>query len=180
MSQIKILKTPLDKSQISQLRAGDQILLTGIVYSARDMAHKRLCTALEAKENLPIDLNGAVIYFLGPTPARPGNVIGSAGPTTSSRMDEFSPILFDNGLKATIGKGYRNQKVRQAMRQYQAVHFGALGGAGALLSKYIVSCEIIAYQDLGTEAIRKMEVKGLPLVVAYDSNGGSIYESGGR
>ncbi len=180
MSRINILKTPLDNSQINLLQAGDEICLSGIIYSARDMAHKRLCASLEAKEKLPFDLNGAIIYFLGPTPARTGRIIGSAGPTTASRMDAFSPVLFANGLKATIGKGYRNQKVRQALQENRAVHLGALGGAGALLSKYIVSCEIIAYQDLGTEAIRKMEVKDLPLVVAYDANGGCIYESGGR
>jgi fumarate hydratase subunit beta len=140
------------------------------------MAHKRLCAAIEAGESLPFELEGSVVYFLGPTPARPGKVIGSAGPTTASRMDEFSPKLIASGLKAMIGKGYRSQQVRDALKRYGAVHFGALGGAGALLSKHIVACEIIAYEDLGTEAIRRLEVNELPVVVVYDAHGGSFYK----
>ncbi|MFA5553685.1 MAG: Fe-S-containing hydro-lyase [Phycisphaerae bacterium] len=176
MNNFKKLKTPLSGSDITELRAGEQVQLSGIIYAARDMAHKRLCETLKSGGNIPFELNGAVIYFLGPTPARPGKVIGSAGPTTASRMDAFSPQLIECGLKATIGKGYRNQTVRDAMKQHKAVHFAALGGAGALLSKYIVSAEVIAYEDLGTEAIRKLEVNELPLVVAYDSYGGSIFK----
>lgn len=175
MNEMKSLQTPLSESDVRSLKIGQQVHLSGVVYAARDMAHKRLCTALKAGESLPFELKGAVVYFLGPTPARPGNIIGSAGPTTASRMDAFSPKLIASGLRAMIGKGYRSQQVRDALKQYGAVHFGATGGAGALLSKHIVSCEIIAYEDLGTEAIRKLEVNELPVVVAYDSQDGSIY-----
>lgn len=178
MDEVKLLRAPLSESDIRSLKAAQQVHLSGVIYTARDMAHKRLCAALEAGESLPFELEGAVVYFLGPTPARPGNVIGSAGPTTASRMDAFSPALIAKGLRAMIGKGYRSQQVRDALKEYGAVHFGALGGAGALLSKHIVSCEIIAYEDLGTEAIRKLEVNELPVVVVYDSHGGSFYEQG--
>lgn len=172
------ITTPLSKTAIQQLRAGDEVLINGVVYTARDMAHRRLCELIDAGKELPIELAGAVIYFVGPTPARPGAVIGSAGPTTSSRMDAFSPILIANGLAGMIGKGYRGSEVRNAMKKYSAVHFAALGGAGALLSKHIVSAEVAAYEDLGTEAIRKLEVVDFPAIVAYDSNGNSVYNEG--
>ena len=172
------ITTPLKKEVVEQLKAGDEVLINGIVYTARDMAHKRLCELIGAGKKLPIELAGAVIYFVGPTPPRPGAVIGSAGPTTSSRMDPFSPALIAKGLAGMIGKGYRGVEVREAMKKYGAVHFAALGGAGALLSKHIVSAEPEAYQELGTEAIRKLEVVDFPAIVAYDSNGNSIYNEG--
>ena len=173
---MKKLTPPLTQADVCSLRAGDDILITGIIYTARDMAHKRLCRLIDAGQKLPFTLEGAIIYFLGPTPARPGRVIGSAGPTTSSRMDAFSPKLIANGLCAMIGKGYRGQQVREALKKYGAVHLSAIGGAGALLSKHIVSAEVIAYQDIGAEAIRKLEVVDFPAVVAYDAAGNSVYE----
>jgi fumarate hydratase subunit beta len=176
MVQIKKLQPPLTDSVVRQLTAGDEVLISGIIYTARDMAHKRLCEAIEAGQELPFELEGSVIYFVGPTPARPGRVIGSAGPTTSSRMDAFSPTLLAKGLKAMIGKGYRSIEVRDALKKYGAVHLSTIGGAGALLSKYIVSAEVIAYEDLGTEAIRKLQVVDFPAIVAYDSHGNSAYK----
>ena len=173
------IKTPLSEADARSLKAGDQVRLTGTVYTARDMAHRRLCEAIDAGRKLPFELEGAVIYFAGPTPARPGGVIGSAGPTTSSRMDSFSPKLIAKGLRAMIGKGYRGNDVREALEKYGAVHLSAIGGAGALLSKYIVSAEIIAYEELGTEAIRKLEVVDFPAIVAYDANGDSVYREAG-
>jgi len=172
----KKLKTPLSEDVVRRLRAGDRVLITGFVFTARDMAHKRLCEAIDAGQKLPFELEGAVIYFVGPTPARPHRVIGAAGPTTSSRMDGFSPKLIANGLRGMIGKGYRNDKVRDALKEYGAVHFSAIGGAGALLSKRIVSAEPIAYEDLGTEAVRKLKVVDFPAIVAYDSLGNTIYK----
>jgi len=139
------------------------------------MAHKRLCEEIEAGRELPFPVEGAVIYFVGPSPARPGRVIGAAGPTTSSRMDEFSPKLIAGGLKAMIGKGYRGQNVREALQKYTAVHLSTIGGAGALLSKHIAAAEVIAYEDLGTEAVRRLEVVDFPAVVAYDCYGNSVY-----
>jgi fumarate hydratase subunit beta len=161
---------------VRQLKAGDEVTIDGTVYTARDMAHKRLCQALDRGESLPIELEGAVMYFVGPTPARPGRVIGAAGPTTSARMDPFSPRLIAHGLRAMIGKGYRGDEVRQALKRYGAVHLATLGGAGALLSRHIVRVEIVAYEDLGTEAIRRLEVVDFPAVVAYDAAGGSVYD----
>ncbi len=158
------------------LKAGDQVSLTGVIYTARDMAHKRLGEAIEAGRELPFPLEGAIIYFCGPTPARPGRVIGAAGPTTSSRMDAFSPKLIANGLKAMLGKGYRGDEVREALKKYGAVHLSTIGGAGALLSRYIVSAEVIAYEDMGAEAIKKLEVADFPAVVAYDCYGNSVYK----
>jgi len=160
------------------LNAGDEVLLSGVVYTARDMAHKRLCEAIEAGRELPFELAGAIIYFVGPTPAAPGRVIGAAGPTTSSRMDPFSPTLIANGLKAMIGKGYRGEAAKEALKKYGAVHLSTLGGAGALLSKHIVASEVIAYEDLGTEAVRKLQVVDFPAVVAYDCYGNSVYKQG--
>lgn len=173
------LRTPLSDSIIQTLKAGMDIRLSGRVYSARDMAHKRLCELTNAGQSLPIDLRGQVIYFVGPTPAPAGRPIGAAGPTTSARMDAFSPILLAAGLKGMIGKGYRSDRVREALRQFGAVHFSTLGGAGALLSKHIVSSEIVAYEDLGTEAIRRLELVDFPCVVAYDAFGGSVYDAVG-
>ena len=175
MNEIKRLEPPLTEADVRGLRAGDEVSISGVIYGARDMAHKRLCEAIEKKQKLPFELEGAVIYFVGPTPTRPGKVIGSAGPTTSSRMDSFSPTLVANGLKAMIGKGYRSQELRDALKEYAAVHLAAVGGAGALLSKHIVSSEVIAYEELGTEAIRKLFVKDFPAFVGYDAFGGSIY-----
>lgn len=176
MSEIKKLQAPLTESAVRSLRAGDDVLIDGVVYTARDMAHKRLCETIEAGRELPFELAGAIIYFVGPTPAPPGRIIGAAGPTTSSRMDPFSPTLIANGLKAMIGKGYRGGAVREALKKYGAVHLATLGGAGALLSKHIVASEVIAYEDLGTEAVRKLKVVDFPAVVAYDCYGNSVYK----
>ncbi len=177
MSATKKLQAPLSEADVRNLTAGDEVLISGVVYSARDMAHKRLCQAIEAGEKLPFRLKGAIIYFVGPTPARPGRVVGAAGPTTSSRMDAFSPKLIANGLKAMIGKGYRGSEVREALKKYCAVHLSTIGGAGALLSKHIVASKVIAYEDLGTEAIRELEVVDFPAIVAYDCHGDSVYKS---
>jgi fumarate hydratase subunit beta len=180
MSEIKKLQAPLSDADIRSLKAGDEVSVSGVVYTARDMAHKRLCEAIEAGLELPFELAGAIIYFVGPTPAPPGRVIGAAGPTTSSRMDPFSPTLIAKGLKATIGKGYRGDGVRDALKKYAAVHLSTIGGAGALLSRHIVSAKVIAYEDLGTEAVRRLEVVDFPAVVAYDSYGNSVYGTKGR
>jgi len=173
---MKKIITPLTDEIIRSLKAGDEVAISGVVYTARDAAHKRLCELIEQDKKLPIPLKGLVIYFVGPTPAPPGKVIGSAGPTTSARMDNFSPILLAAGLKGMIGKGYRGDTVRDALKKYCAVHFAALGGAGALLSQYIVSAEVVAYEDLGTEAIRKLELKDFPAIVAYDSFGNTVFK----
>jgi fumarate hydratase subunit beta len=170
------IKTPLTNDVVRTLKAGDEVAISGIVYTERDAAHKRLCELIEQNKELPISLEGQVFYFVGPTPARPGRVIGSAGPTTSSRMDKFSPILLDAGLKGMIGKGYRGDAVRESLKKNCAVHFAALGGAGALLSQYIISAEVVAYEDLGTEAIRKLELKDFPAIVAYDSFGNTVFK----
>lgn len=176
MEKVVHIKTPLDDEVVGALNAGDRVALSGPVYSARDMAHKRICEAIAQGQSPPFDLAGQVIYFVGPTPAQPGGVIGSAGPTTSSRMDPFSPILIERGLKGMVGKGYRGPEVVEALKKYKAVHFAAIGGAGALLSKHIVSAEIAAYEDLGTEAVRLLEFKDFPVVVAYDCAGNSVYD----
>jgi fumarate hydratase subunit beta len=170
------LHTPLDDAAVKSLRAGDEVRISGYVYAARDQAHKRLCALIEQGKPLPFDIRGAVIYYVGPTPARPGQVIGAAGPTTSSRMDAFSPMLYAQGLKATLGKGYRSSEVRQALQQYTAVHLSTLGGAGALLSRHIVASELVAYEDLGAEAIRRLEFRDFPAVVAYDASGNTVYK----
>ena len=175
MCEVITIKPPLTDSAVRSLKAGDEVQITGVIYTARDIAHKRLCEALDTGKELPFNLEGAVIYFCGPTPARPSRVIGAAGPTTSSRMDPFSPRLIANGLKAMLGKGYRNEQVRLALKKYTAVHLSTIGGAGALLSKHIVSSELIAYEDLGTEAIRKLEVLNFPAIVAYDAYGNTVY-----
>lgn len=176
MKEPHVLRSPLSEADVRSLRAGEQVLVCGVVYTARDIAHKRMCQAIEAGQDLPFALAGAIIYFVGPTPARPGRVIGAAGPTTSSRMDPFSPKLIANGVKAMIGKGYRAAEVRDTLKRYGAVHLSTIGGAGALLSKHIVAAEVVGYEDLGTEAVRRLEVVDFPAVVAYDSAGNSVYE----
>lgn len=176
MNETEKLQPPLTEADVRSLKAGDEVLITGLIYSARDMAHKRLCQAIDAGEKLPFSLEGAIIYFVGPSPARPGRSIGAAGPTTSSRMDNFSPKLLACGLRAMIGKGYRGHKVREALKKYGAVHLSTIGGAGALLSRHIVSAEVIAYEDLQTEAIRKLQVVDFPAVVAYDAHGNTVYK----
>jgi GTP-binding protein YchF len=173
MDEQKTLKAPVSEAEARSLKAGDKVSITGVVYTARDMAHKRLCESIDAGNELPFELEGAIIYFVGPSPARPGRIIGAAGPTTSSRMDAFSPTLIAKGLRAMIGKGYRGDEVRDALKKYGAVHLSTIGGAGALLSKHIVSAEVIAYEDLETEAIRKLQVVDFPAVVAYDTYGNS-------
>lgn len=172
------LKTPLGSAAARALRAGDMCLLTGELYTARDAAHKRLCALLEAGQPLPFDMRGAVIYFVGPTPAKPGQAIGSAGPTTSYRMDAYSPALLRQGLTGMIGKGKRGPEVVAAMQECGAVYFGAIGGAGALLSSCVKQAEIIAYEDLGAEAIRRLVVEDLPVTVIIDSQGRNLYQWG--
>jgi fumarate hydratase subunit beta len=177
MGNIIKLESPVTEQVIRRLKAGDDVVISGTVYTARDMAHQRLCNLIEQGSQLPIDINGAIIYFAGPTPARPGKVIGSAGPTTSSRMDAFSPKLMAKGLRVMIGKGYRSNEVREAMKKYGAIHLAAIGGAGALLSKHIIASEVVAYEDLGPEAIYKLTVVNFPAVVAYDAAGNTVYEN---
>lgn len=172
------LHTPLTQEKISRLKAGDSVLLSGVIYSARDAAHKRLIDLLDDGRELPLDIKDQTIYYVGPSPAKPGMVIGSAGPTTSYRMDAYAPRLLDLGLKGMIGKGARNDEVIDAIIRNKAVYFGAIGGAAALIGKSIVKSEIIAYEDLGAEAIRKMEVKDMPLVVIIDSKGNNLYKIG--
>jgi len=172
------ITTPLTREGARALKAGDSCLLTGVVYTARDAAHKRLCELIAADRPLPIDLENAVIYFVGPTPAREGEVIGSAGPTTSYRMDAYSPTLIEKGLTGMIGKGKRGTAVVHAMKEHGAVYFGAIGGCGALLSSCIKKAEVVAYDDLGAEAIRRLEVENFPVTVIIDSDGNDLYESG--
>jgi len=176
MNEVKALRPPLTEACVRALKAGEAVAVTGVIYSARDMAHRRLCEAVEAGEALPFELAGAIVFFLGPTPARPGRVIGAVGPTTSSRMDAFSPVLIAHGLRAMIGKGYRGPAVRNAMEKYGAVHLSAIGGAGALLHKHIREAKVIAYEQLGTEAIRQLKVVDLPAVVSYDAHGNTVYK----
>lgn len=169
---------PLSDELIKELHAGDELLLSGVMYVGRDAAHKRLIEALGAGKPLPVDLRGQVIYFMGPTPAKPGKAIGSAGPTSSYRMDAYSPALIAHGLKGMIGKGMRSAEVKAAMRQYGAVYLGAIGGAGALISSRIAKAEVVAYEDLGAEALRRIEVADLPVTVINDIHGGDLYEEG--
>ncbi|MDH7481971.1 MAG: Fe-S-containing hydro-lyase [Armatimonadota bacterium] len=168
--------TPLNDDEIANLRSGTRVLLTGVVYTGRDAAHKRLFELLQQGKPLPIDICGQVIYYVGPTPAKPGRVIGSAGPTTSGRMDAYTPALIACGLKGMIGKGVRSQAVKDAMKKYGAVYFGATGGAGALLAQRIKKAEVVAYEDLGPEAIFRLEVEDFPLIVINDIYGGDLYE----
>jgi len=172
------MTTPLSDEDVSKLEAGDIVYLNGTIYTARDAAHKRLVDLIEKGEQLPFDLKGSVIYFVGPTPPKPGEPIGSAGPTTSYRMDSYSPILIEHGQKGMIGKGKRNQAVKDACKKYKAVYFGATGGAGALIAKAIKEAEVIAYPELGPEAIRKLEVEEFPVTVINDTHGNDLYEMG--
>ena len=169
------IKAPLNDDEVKMLKAGDYVYLTGTVYTARDAAHKRLYEALQRGEDIPLELQNNIIYYLGPSPAREGQVIGSAGPTTSSRMDKYTPLLLEKGLKGMIGKGKRSDEVIESMHKNHAVYFAAIGGAGALLSKCIKKSEVIAYEDLGTEAIRKLEVENLPIIVVIDDEKTNLY-----
>jgi fumarate hydratase subunit beta len=178
MAEIKRITTPLKDDVLKHLKIGEKVMISGIIYSARDAAHKRLVDLIEKGEDLPFDLPGQVIYYVGPTPARPGLAVGSAGPTTSYRMDAYAPTLIAHGLKGMIGKGARGDNVKQAMKKYGAVYFAAVGGAGALISKSIVSAEVIAYPELGAEAVRRMEVKDFPAIVAIDVSGDDLYIKG--
>src|SRR5256885_3152393 len=175
---IKEVTTPLSDADVDSLKAGDRVRISGVIYTARDAAHGRLFPLLEKGERLPIDVKGALIYYTGPTPPRRGDAVGSVGPTTASRMDKFTPALLQAGLKGTIGKGYRGQPVKDALKQYTAVYFGSIGGAGAVLSQFVKKAEIVAYEDLGTEAIRRLEVDGFPAIVLYDCHGGDLYRDG--
>lgn len=172
------LHTPLTEDKILSLKAGDSILLSGVIYSARDAAHKRLIELLDKGKDLPLNIKDEIIYYVGPSPAKPGHIIGSAGPTTSYRMDAYAPRLMDLGLKGMIGKGARNKEVIDSIKKNKSVYFGAIGGAAALIGKSIIKSEIIAYEDLGAEAIRRMEVKDMPLVVIIDSQGNNLYDIG--
>ena len=173
----RYIQVPISKEDAKSLKAGDFVYLTGTIYSARDAAHKRMQETMDHGEPLPLEIKDTVIYYMGPSPAREGRPIGSAGPTTSSRMDKYAPKLLDMGLGAMIGKGKRNQAVLDAIIRNKSVYFAAIGGAGALLSKCITNSEVIAYDDLGAEAIRKMEVKDFPVVVVVDSEGNNLYET---
>lgn len=172
------ITTPFTAAQAAGLRAGDRVLLSGALYTARDAAHARLCDALKEGRPLPFELQDAILYYVGPTPPRPGRAIGSAGPTTSYRMDAYTPALLARGLRGMVGKGLRGPEVVQAMRRQGAVYFGAVGGTGALISRCITGAQLIAYEDLGTEAVRRLTVERLPLTVVIDSLGNNLYESG--
>ena len=172
------LTTPLTDDVIEQLRAGDKVSITGVIYVGRDAAHKRLVEALDAGKTMPFDPRGQIIYYMGPAPAKPGDPIGSAGPTTSYRMDPYAPRLMEVGLKGMIGKGNRSMPVREAMQKHKAIYMGAIGGAGALIAKSIKSAEVIAYEDLGAEALRRLEVEEFPAIVVNDAIGGDAYEDG--
>lgn len=174
----KRITTPLTEEKVKNLKAGDSVLISGTIYTARDAAHKRLVELLDKGETLPIDVKDAIIYYVGPSPAKPGQVIGSAGPTTSYRMDAYAPRLLDIGLKGMIGKGIRDEEVVNSMKKNKAVYFAAIGGAAALMGKSIKKAELVAYEDLGSEAIRKLEVEDLPVVVVIDSEGNNLYEQG--
>jgi len=172
------IKTPLDEDTIKNLKAGDQVFITGVIYTARDSAHKRIVEAMDKGEKPPLDLANQIIYYMGPTPAKPGQPIGSAGPTTSGRMDSYAPRLMAIGLKGMIGKGNRSQAVKDAIKEHKAVYFAAIGGAGALISQSIKKADVIAYEDLGAEAIRRLEVENFPATVINDTYGDDLYEQG--
>lgn len=171
------IKAPISKEESSKLKAGDYVYITGTIYTARDAAHKRMYEALQNGKKLPVEMENNIIYYMGPSPAREGRAIGSAGPTTSSRMDKYAPKLLDLGLIGMIGKGKRNKEVKEAIIRNKAVYFAAVGGAGALLSKSITASEVVAYDDLGTEAIRKLTVVNFPAIVVMDSDGNDLYET---
>ena len=174
----KKVTLPLTDEVLKDLKTGDNLLLTGVIYTARDAAHKRMVEALDQGKPLPFDIKGATIYYMGPTPARPGRIIGSAGPTTSGRMDAYAPRLIAEGLKGMIGKGSRSSAVKDAMVKHKAVYLGAIGGAGAIVSKSIKKAEVIAYEELGAEALRRLEVENFPVTVVNDIYGGDLYEEG--
>lgn len=170
------IKTPLNDDDVLKMHSGDRVYITGVIYTARDAAHKRLVNLLEEDKKLPIDLAGQIIYYVGPTPAKPGKVIGSAGPTTSYRMDTLTIPLLEKGLKGMIGKGKRSSQIKEGLKKYRALYFSAIGGAAALISKCIKKSEIVAYEDLGPEAIRRLEVEDLPVVVVNDCHGNDVYQ----
>ena len=172
----KYINAPISDEDARSLKSGDYVYITGTIYTARDAAHKRMAEALERKEQLPIDMKNNIIYYMGPSPAREQRPIGSAGPTTASRMDKYTPALLELGMRGMIGKGRRTEAVRESMMKNQAVYFAAVGGAGALLSKSILQAEVIAYEDLGTEAIRKLEIKDFPVIVVMDCEGNNLYD----
>jgi fumarate hydratase subunit beta len=178
MAEVKRIKTPLTEEDVLKLKIGDSVLITGKIYTARDAAHKRLIDLIQKGESLPVDLKGQIIYYVGPAPAKPGYIIGPAGPTTSGRCDPYTPILLSLGLKGMIGKGVRSKEVRDAMKKFKAVYFSATGGAAALIAKNIKAVKIIAYEDLGPEAIRELEVEDFPVIVADDAHGGDLFEEG--
>jgi fumarate hydratase subunit beta len=175
---VKEIRTPLTDEVVESLRVGDEVVITGVVYQARDAAHKRLVELLETGETMPFNLQGAIVYYMGPSPAKPGKVIGSAGPTTSGRMDAYAPKLMAKGLKGMIGKGLRASEVKEAMQRHKAVYFAATGGAGALLAQRIVANEVIAWPELGAEAVARLEVRGFPAIVVNDCRGGDLYADG--
>jgi fumarate hydratase subunit beta len=177
---IKEVTPPLSDADVASLKAGDRVRISGVLYTARDAAHARLFPLVEQGKPLPIEVRGQIIYYTGPSPARPGAVVGSIGPTTGGRMDKFTPALLELGLKGTIGKGARSQAVKDALRRHTAVYFGAIGGAGAVLSQFVKTLEVVAYEDLGTEAIRRLDVEGFPAIVVNDCHGGDLYEDGVR
>lgn len=177
MAEIRLI-APLSDEMVEQLKAGDRVLLNGVVYTGRDAAHKRMVEALDKGEKLPFDPRGQIIYYVGPTPTKPGKAIGSAGPTTSSRMDAYAPRLIEIGLKGMIGKGSRGKNVLEAMAKHKAVYFGAVGGAAAVIARKITSSTVIAFDDLGPEAVRRLEVKDFPVVVINDVHGNDLYQEG--
>jgi fumarate hydratase subunit beta len=178
MSEPIVLKTPVSDEDIMKLKIGDSVLISGIILTGRDAAHKRLYDLASKGEPLPVQIKGQIIYYVGPAPAKPGYVIGPAGPTTSYRMDPYAPLLMELGLKGMIGKGVRSKEVREAMKKYKAVYFSATGGAAALIAKNIKEMKIVAYEDLGPEAIRELTVENFPVIVANDAYGGDLYEEG--
>ncbi len=175
---MKKITTPLDDTAVLDLKAGDSVLISGIIYTARDSAHKRMVDSIKKQESLPIDIKGQIIYYAGPAPAKPGYPIGPIGPTTSGRMDAFTPLMLEHGLKGMVGKGNRSKEVIEAMKKHKAVYFAAIGGAAALLAKRIKSAKVVAYEDLGAEAITELVVDELPVVVVNDAFGNDLYEEG--
>jgi fumarate hydratase subunit beta len=178
MAETKTITTPLSDEVVKSLKIGEKVSITGVIYTARDAAHKKLVELIEEGKDLPFDLPGQIIYYVGPAPAKPGFAVGSAGPTSSYRMDAYAPTLIANGLKGMIGKGPRDENVKEAMKKHGAVYFAAVGGAGALISKSIVKAEVIAYPELGAEAVRRMEVKDFPAIVAIDATADDLYIKG--
>ena len=176
--EAKTISAPLGEEDVLSLKAGDNVLLNGVIYTARDAAHKKLVELIDQGEALPIDLQGQIIYYVGPTPARPGQVIGSAGPTTSGRMDAYTPKMLEQGMKACIGKGLRSQAVKDALKEHKGLYLASVGGAGALLSKKIKKCQVVAYPELGAEAIHRLEVEDFPATVINDAHGNDLYAQG--